>query len=49
MPRLIDIQYADEAPRWLAINDNVMGRISQGSLYIEDGNLEVPWLGALSS
>ncbi|MDI5920084.1 CIA30 family protein [Halomonas sp. LR5S13] len=35
--RLIDFQHADEAPRWRAINDDVMGGISHGSLHVEDG------------
>lgn len=34
---LIDFQYAAEARRWRAINDDVMGGISRGSLHVEDG------------
>ncbi|CAM3316969.1 CIA30 family protein [Halomonas lysinitropha] len=37
MTRLIDFQLADEATRWRAINDDVMGGISQGNLHIEAG------------
>ncbi|MCL7942184.1 CIA30 family protein [Halomonas sp. ATCH28] len=36
--RLIDFQHADEAPRWRAINDEVMGGISRGGLHQEDGS-----------
>ncbi|MDW7748291.1 CIA30 family protein [Halomonas sp.] len=34
--RLIDFQHADEAPRWRAINDDVMGGVSRGGLHGED-------------
>lgn len=37
MPHLIDFQHADEAPRWRAINDDVMGGVSRGGLHGEDG------------
>ncbi|MDR9440294.1 MAG: CIA30 family protein [Halomonas sp.] len=37
MTRLIDFQHSDEAPRWRAINDDVMGGVSRGSLHGEDG------------
>jgi len=37
MTRLIDFQHADEASRWRAINDAVMGGISEGHLQAEDG------------
>ncbi len=32
MPRLIDFQQEDEAPRWRAINDDVMGGVSLGEM-----------------
>jgi monofunctional biosynthetic peptidoglycan transglycosylase len=32
MPRLIDFQQEDEAPRWRAINDDVMGGVSRGEM-----------------
>ncbi|TDR52763.1 complex I intermediate-associated protein 30 (CIA30) [Halomonas ventosae] len=35
--RLIDFQHADEATRWQAINDDVMGGVSRGNLHGEDG------------
>ncbi|PRY73708.1 CIA30 family protein [Halomonas ventosae] len=35
--RLIDFQHADEATRWRAINDDVMGGVSRGGLHGEDG------------
>lgn len=35
--RLIDFQHADEAMRWQAINDDVMGGVSRGGLHGEDG------------
>lgn len=34
---LIDFQDAAEANRWRAINDDVMGGVSRGSLHVEDG------------
>lgn len=37
MPRLIDFQQEDEAPRWRAINDDVMGGVSRGSMWEEGG------------
>lgn len=37
MTRLIDFQHADEALRWRAINDDVMGGISRGHMQVEDG------------
>lgn len=36
MPHLIDFKQVDEAPRWWAINDDVMGGVSQGSLHGEE-------------
>lgn len=35
--RLIDFQQPEEAPRWHAINDAVMGGVSRGGLHAEDG------------
>lgn len=35
--RLIDFRHADEATRWRAINDDVMGGVSRGGLHGEDG------------
>ncbi|SFU74003.1 CIA30 family protein [Halomonas korlensis] len=35
--RLIDFQQEDEAPRWRAINDDVMGGVSRGNMRGEDG------------
>ncbi|MGM0983375.1 MAG: CIA30 family protein [Pseudomonadota bacterium] len=37
MTHLIDFQNPSEASRWRAINDNVMGGISQGNMNIEEG------------
>lgn len=37
MTRLIDFRQDDEVPRWLAINDDVMGGISRGNMRREDG------------
>ncbi len=37
MPHLIDFQHAEEAQRWRAINDDVMGGLSRSSLHGEDG------------
>lgn len=36
MPYLIDFQERDEAARWRAINDGVMGGISRGALHVKD-------------
>ncbi|WFM72786.1 CIA30 family protein [Halomonas sp. CKK8] len=35
--RLIDFRHTDEATRWRAINDDVMGGVSRGGLHGEDG------------
>ncbi|MBS9402254.1 CIA30 family protein [Halomonas sp. TRM85114] len=35
--RLIDFLHADEAPRWRAINDDVMGGVSRGNMRGEGG------------
>lgn len=37
MTQLIDFQAPDEPDRWRAINDDVMGGISQGALRVEAG------------
>ncbi|MGM0516759.1 MAG: CIA30 family protein [Pseudomonadota bacterium] len=37
MTRLVDFQHTDEALRWRAINDDVMGGVSQGHMHVEDG------------
>ncbi|WP_444999222.1 CIA30 family protein [Halomonas mongoliensis] len=37
MTRLIDFRDSDEAGRWRAINDGVMGGISRGGMRVEDG------------
>ncbi len=37
MTRLIDFQHPDEAHRWRAINDDVMGGVSRGHIHLEDG------------
>jgi len=37
MPYLIDFQHSDEAARWRAINDDVMGGVSRGGLHGEEG------------
>ncbi|MFP4137628.1 MAG: CIA30 family protein [Halomonas sp.] len=37
MPKLIDFRHADEAARWRAINDDVMGGVSRGGLHGEGG------------
>lgn len=37
MSHLIDFQDADEARRWRAINDDVMGGVSRGGMRGEDG------------
>lgn len=34
---LIDFQHTDEATRWCAINDDVMGGVSRGNMRGEDG------------
>ena len=37
MTRLIDFQQPDEAGRWRAINDAVMGGVSRGQMQVVDG------------
>ncbi|SEL42595.1 CIA30 family protein [Halomonas daqiaonensis] len=37
MSHLIDFQHSEEAPRWRAINDDVMGGVSRGRLHEENG------------
>ncbi|SDM62457.1 monofunctional biosynthetic peptidoglycan transglycosylase [Franzmannia pantelleriensis] len=37
MPTLIDFTAGDEIPRWHAINDDVMGGVSQGAMHEAEG------------